>query len=211
MPRPRVSGTGRTRGSWTPRIAGIGAVVLVAVGGAIAYSVASSASASRTPTQLPTRVQSLQTVGIISQLPGPADRGAELRQLDVTLAGLQFGPLPPTSLPQGDPQWTADTIVGGTFVFIYAPSGQCLAMAGSQRRPVVALRRCDLGPEQRWQRVNAAVQSDGHEYGQFRNMRSNQCLTAGDPLPGTANRPAGLARCAPTAPPRQLLSFWWSA
>ncbi|HUZ25128.1 MAG TPA: hypothetical protein VMV07_15335 [Streptosporangiaceae bacterium] len=211
MPRPRVSSTGRTRGSWTPRLAGIGAVVLVAAGAAIAYSVASSASASRSATQLPTRVQSVQTVGIISQLPGPSGRAIELRQLDVTPADLQFGPLPPASLPQGDPQWTADTIVGGTLVFIYAPNGKCLASMGSARRPVVTLRRCDLGPEQRWQRVSAALRPDGHEYGQIRNLRNGRCLTVGDPVPGSASLPAGLARCSTAPPASQLLSFWWSA
>jgi hypothetical protein len=185
-------------------------VVLVAVGGAIAYAVASPASASRPPA-LPTRVQSLQTVGIIGQATDTARGSTALRQLNVTSAGLQFGPLPPASLPQGDPQWTADTIAGGTLVFIYAPDGRCLVMAGSQRRPVVALRRCDLGPEQRWQRVHTTVQSDGHEYGQLRNLRSGWCLTAGDAAAGTATPPALLTRCVPAAPARQLLSFWWSA
>jgi Ricin-type beta-trefoil lectin domain-like len=211
MPHPRISATGRTSGSWTPRIAGISAVVLVAVGGAIAYSVASSASASRSSTQLPGRVQSVQTVGIIGQVTDAVRGSTPLRQLNVTSAGLQFGPLPPASLPQGDPQWTADTIAGGTLVFIYAPNGRCLAMAGSQRRAVVALRRCDLGPDQRWQRVHATVQSDGHEYAQVRNLRSGWCLTAGDAAAGTANPPAFLTRCGPAAQERQLLSFWWSA
>src|SRR5450755_3556586 len=211
MAPPHVSGTGRTRGSWTPRIAGIGAVVLVAVGGAVAYSVASSASDSPSPAQLPTRVQSIQTVGIIGQVTDPARGSSPLRQLNVTSAGLQLGPLPPASLPQGDPQWTADSIVGGTFVFIYAPSGQCLAVTGPRRRPVVTLRRCDLGPDQRWQRLRTVVQPDGHEYGQLRNLRSGRCVTAGDAGAGTASPAAFLARCDSAAPPRQLLSFWWSA
>jgi hypothetical protein len=211
MPPPRVSGTGRTRGSWTPRIVGIGAVVLVAVGGAIAYAVASSASASRPSAQLPTRVQSVQTVGIIGQVTDPAGGSTPLRQLNVTAAGLQFGPLPPATLPQGDPQWTADTIAGGTFIFIYAPSGQCLAMTGPRRRPVVALRRCDLDADQRWQRLRAVVEPDGHEYGQLRNLLSGRCLTAGDAAAGTVNPAPVLTQCDPAASRRQLLSFWWAA
>jgi hypothetical protein len=184
-------------------------VVVVAVGGAIAYSVASPAHASRHPEHLPTKVQSVQTVGIIGLLPGEAADATALRQLDVTRGGLQFGPLPPASQPQGDPQWTADTIVGGTFVFIYAPSGQCLTSAGTPRRPTLALQRCDLRPRQRWQRVSgSAVQSDGHEFDQYRALGSGRCLTTGA---GASRQPAALAGCGNALLARQLFSFYWAA
>jgi Ricin-type beta-trefoil lectin domain-like len=197
----------RTRGSWTPRIIGIGAVVLVAVFGAIVYSVASPARAARHSAQLSTRVQFLQIVGLIGQV--PAGPHAVPRMLDVSAADPAFGPMPPASMPQGDPQWTADTMVGGTYVFIYAPSGRCLSVTGP--RPALTVQRCDLGAGQRWQRVNDTVQSGGHEYNQYRNLASGQCLTTGGALRGSALDAAGLAVCARRAPARQLVSFWWSA
>jgi hypothetical protein len=184
-------------------------VVAVAAGGAIAYSVASPAHASRPPGHLPTTVQSVQTVGIIGLLPGEAGAATALRELEVTPGGLQFGPMPPASLPQGDPQWTADTIAGGTFVFIYAPSGKCLTSAGSPRRPVLARQRCDLGSRQRWQRVSgSAVQSNGHEFYQYRDLGSGRCLTTGA---GAPRQSATLATCGNALLSRQLFSFYWAA
>lgn len=198
----------RTRGSWTPRIIGISAVVVVAVLAAVAYLVASPARAARHSGQLTSRVQSFQTVGLVGQV--PAGHGTAQRLLRVSAAGPAFGPMPPASLPQGDPQWTADTMVGGTYVFIYAPSGQCLAVTSGQQ-PALALQRCDLGAGQRWQRAGGGVQADGHQYAQYRNVASGQCLTTGGPLSGGARDAAGLAVCARAAPARQLVSFWWSA
>lgn len=178
--------------------------------GAIAYSVASSAEASRHPSQLSTRVQSVQTVGIIGQA-GQRLTGTEgLRQLVSSATGLQFGPMPPASLVQGDPQWSADTMAGGTFVFIYAPDGQCLAAATRQGHPVLALRRCNLGAGQRWQRFNSAVAADGHLYGQYRNLGTGRCLAAGA-APVAGPGPAALASCAAAPATRQLISLWWAA
>jgi Ricin-type beta-trefoil lectin domain-like len=196
----------RTRGSWTPRIIGIGAVVLVAIFGAIVYLVASPARASRHPEQLSTRVQSFQTVGLVGQI--PAGHSTALRLLGISNTSLAFGPMPPTSLPQGDPQWTADTMVGGTYVFIYAPSGKCLAATG--QGATLSLQRCDLGAGQRWQRASGGVQSGGHEYDQYRNLASGQCLATGSTRRG-GRAAAGLAVCARQVPARQLVSFWWSA
>ena len=203
MPRPRAAATRRTRGSWIPRIIGIGAVVLVAVGGAVAYLIVSPADASRHSEQLSTRVQFVQTVGIVGQAPGQVGADSALRLLTDSPGGLQFGPMPPAAMAQGDPQWTTDTMAGGTYVFIYAPSGQCLSSAGSQGRPVLALRRCDVGAEQRWQRVYGTVQADGHEYGQYRNLASGRCLATGSAPAGRPDDPAALVQCARRAPARQ--------
>jgi hypothetical protein len=209
MPRPHANGARRTRGSWTPRIIGIGAVVLVAIFGAIAYLVASPAIASRHPEHLSTRVLSVQTVGIVGQVPAGAS-GNSLRLLTITDGGIQFGPMPPAELEQGNPQWTADTMVGGTYIFIYAPSGKCLASTG-QRQPVLTLKRCDLGPQQRWQRAKHTTQSAAHEYGQYRNLGSGRCLSTGAALDDQADDSAALASCGSPAPARQLASFWWAA
>jgi hypothetical protein len=206
MPRPSSSGVRRTRGSWTPRIIGIAAVVVVAVFGAIVYVVASPARAARHNEQLTTRVQSFQTVGLVGQI--PAGKHPAQRQLGDFAEGLAFGPLPPASLPQGDPQWTADTMVGGSFVFIYAPTGQCLAATG--QGSTLVLQRCNLGAGQRWQRIGGSIQSGGHQYDQYRNLGSGQCLASGA-AEGGGRRQAGLAVCTRQASVRQLVSFWWSA
>jgi hypothetical protein len=183
-------------------------VVLVAVFGAVAYVVASPARAARHSGQLASRVHSVQTVGLVGQV--PAGHGTAQRQLRVSTAGPVFGPMPPASLAQGDPEWTADTMVGGTYVFIYAPRGQCLAMTSGQQ-PGLTLQHCDLGASQRWQRVGGGILTGGHEYNQYRNLASGQCLTTGRALSGNAQDVAGLAVCARAAATRQLVSFWWSA
>lgn len=203
MPRQLATSSGRTRGSWTPRLAGIGAAVLVASGGVVAYLITSPAHAARRIEQLPTRVSSVQTVGIVAQPHGRA------RLLRPSGSDLHWGAMPSAaSHPQGDPQWTADTMVGGTMVFIYVPSGQCLASVTRKHGPVLALRRCDLGAAQRWQKLGGA-QAGNRENGQYRNLASGRCLTAGGT--GQPGSPAVLTPCAKPAPGSQLISFWWGA
>jgi hypothetical protein len=203
-------GTGRTTGSWTPRLAGIAVAVLLAGGGTIAYLIASPRGQRHGP---PPTVESVRTVGIVARSPAGGSGTTLLRYS--AGGGLAFGPMPSLSLPQGDPQWTADTMTGGTLVFIYAPAGQCLASARRRHTVVLALRRCDLGTEQRWQRVGGSTGTDGHSYAQYRNVRSGRCLTAAAAPDDTANAAAGspalLSRCAPAPPPSQLISFWWAA
>ncbi len=203
-------GTGRTTGSWTPRLAGIAVAVLLAAGGTIAYLIASPRDHQHGP---PATVESVRTVGIVARSPFGGSATALLRYS--APGGLVFGPMPAASLPQGDPQWTADTMTGGTLVFIYAPDGQCLAAARQRHSVVLALRRCDLGTEQRWQRLGASTGTDGHSYAQYRNVRSGRCLTATarSALVArvTPDLPAVLSKCAPAPVPGQLISFWWAA
>ncbi len=203
MPLQRSSSSGRTRGSWTPRLAGIGAVVLVASGGVVAYLITSPAHAARHIEQLPTKVASVQTVGIVAQQHGRA------RLLRPAGGGLRWAALPPgDNEDQGNPQWTADTMAGGTMVFIYVPSGQCLASVRHKHGgPQVALRRCDLGAAQRWQQL-AGGQASQRPSGQYRNLASRRCLTLGGT--GQPGSPAVQAQCA-KASPGQLISFWWGA
>lgn len=203
-------GTGRTTGSWTPRLAGIAVAILLAGGGTAAYVISSSRAGQHGP---PDSVVSVRTVGIVAR--GPAGgSGTTLLRYSAD-GGLAFGAMPSASLPQGDPQWTADTMTGGTLVFIYAPDGQCLASVRHRRGVVLALRRCDLGTEQRWQRIGGSAGTDGHSYAQYRNVRSGRCLTAAaqpdDAANLSAGSPAVLSRCAPAPPPSQLISFWWAA
>jgi hypothetical protein len=106
-------------------------------------------------------------------------------------------------------------MVGGTMVFIYVPSGQCLASVPRQRGPVLALRRCDLSAAQRWQPLGGVRASQR----QYRNLASGRCLAAGGATGSTGAarpadaRPTGLTPCArtKTKPGSQLISFWWGA
>jgi hypothetical protein len=203
MPRQSMSRSGRTRGSWTPRLAGIVAAVLIACAGAVAYSIISPADASRRTNRPPTRVVSVQTVGIVTE--GTDRRGA--RMLTNSVTGLRWAPMPSASRPQGNPQWTADSMAGGTYVFIYVPTGQCLASVPRRNRAELALRHCDADGRQRWRRITGVTQPDGHLYGQFRSLGSGRCLDAAGGQPNAAV----LAPCGHPAPRQQMISFWWAA
>jgi hypothetical protein len=155
----------------------------------------------------------VQIVGLVAQVPTPGGDNSP-RMLTASSGGLQFSAMPPATLPQGNPQWTTDTMVGGTYVFIYAPTGQCLAAPGLH--PALSLRRCNLRADQRWQRVPGAVPLDGHEYSEYRNLATGSCLSAGNPTPETAGTDASvnaavLSPCDRAEPPGQLISFWWAA
>jgi len=203
MPGQVISSSGRTRGSWTPRLAGIGAALVVAAGGVAAYLVISPAHAARRTQHLPTRVASVQTVGIVAQPHGQS------RLLSRTPDGLRWTAMPSAAAhPQGNPQWTVDTMAGGTMVFIYVPSGQCLGSVTHRHHAVLALQRCNLGPAQRWTQPGGGTGSKGSAV-QYRNLASSRCLTAGGS--GNPGSPGILAPCAASAPGSQLITFWWGA
>ncbi len=194
MPRQLTTSSGRTRGSWTPRLAGIGAAVLVASGGVAAYLVASPAHAARRTDQLPTRVASVQTVGIVGPArtagPGccapraPACAGARCPQARASPRATRSGP--PTPWPAGP--WCSSTCRPGS------------AWPRCRRRhgPLLALRRCDLDAAQRWQELGG-TQASQRQSGQYRNLASRRCLMAGGTAAGRAARPCW--RRAPRAPP----------
>jgi hypothetical protein len=208
MTRPHAAAPRRTRGSWTPRIAGISAAVLVACGAAIVYAVASPAGAARHAVQLSSRVSTVQTVGLIGQDGQTVGDAAAMRMLSARAGALQFAPVPATVLPQGDPQWTVDTMADGTYIFIYAPTAGCLAATDRRGPGALALRRCDLGPEQRWRQTGASVAASGHQYAQYRNVGNGRCLATGGAAGSGPAAPALLA-CRAIAPARQLVSFFW--
>jgi hypothetical protein len=181
--------------------------VLVACGAAIVYAVASPAGTAHHAEQLSSRVSTIQTVGIISQAGQTAGDAAAMRMLSARAGALQFAPVPAAVLPQGNPQWTVDTMADGTYIFIYAPTAGCLAATGRRGPGALALRRCDLGPEQRWHQAGARVEASGHQYAQYRNVGNGRCLAAAAAGSGPA-APALLA-CQASAPARQLVSFFW--
>jgi hypothetical protein len=211
MPGQRHTARPRARGSWLPRLAGLGVIVVLAAGGVAAYVAGFHPAASKRPAPLPTRVASTLTVGLVAEaLSGGGSAG-----IDQLLSPQQrpaFSPvgISQQQLPQGQPEWIADVMTDGGYIFIYLPTSQCLASAGPRARPRLSAERCDLSRAQRWRRLGAGVLVDGHDFYQFADMSSGKCITQGS---GSAAQslPAGLTACDPARPASQLLAFWWSA
>lgn len=174
--------------------------MLLAGGGATAYVLSSRPAGPAGAQRLPSRVASVQTIGLAAQPPAGADGGTLLQLVDGP-AGLEFSPVPSAAQAAGNPVWTADLMVGGSYVFIYVPDGQCLAAADGRPAAALSLQHCDLGADQRWHELAATVKAGGRVAGQFRNVGSGQCVSA-------ASGTAGLARCDPAQPWEQLLAFW---
>ena len=198
----------RSRGSWTPRIIGIAVVLAAAAVAASVVLLSPAARPARPPRPLPGRVQSVQTAGLVSGGPPAAGKVPAAQQLLASSSGLAFSPVPAAELAAGNPQWTGNLMAGGTWIFIYARNGRCLASAGTRRAPSLALRRCDLGASQRWRAIGGE-QVAGYVYYQFASLASGRCITVGPD--DTAGRAAGLAACARGRPWTQLLALWWTS
>jgi hypothetical protein len=209
MPGQRRSAGKRASGSWLPRLTGLVAGILVAAAAVTAYVVAFHPAAPRRTPPLPTRVVSYQTVGLVTAATQPGATSSQLLQLRVEDGGLDFSPVAQAQQTEGSPQWTADLMGGSTYIFIYLPTGQCLSAIGSASQPKPALRHCNLGGAQRWQRRRAAVMTDGHAFYQYSDLGDRDCLTRAREFPGPTFA-ASLTACAARQPAEQLLAFWWS-
>jgi hypothetical protein len=211
----RSAGARRARGSRAARIAGIGVVLLLAATGIIASLVASHPHVTPRGTALPAgraappaRVASVQEVGLVS--PGPAAAaggaaGAAAAPAETLLksgSGLAFA-----LVEQPTPEWTADQMVGGTYIFIYISDGMCLSSAGRgvTGHGAAVLQRCNLGYAQRWRRQEA----DARGYWQLRNAGDGRCLTLADAVPaaGPGRFRAELAPCGGQQDWRQRVTF----
>jgi hypothetical protein len=207
MPGQRRTLGPRTRGSWLPVLAGLGAIVVLAGIGTFIYVAGFHSGGSRAASGLPNRVATFQTVGLLAEQPN--DSGS-IVQLLGSQHGTTFSPVGLAEQQAGNPEWTADLMVGGTYIFIYLPSSQCLASAGSGAHQVLALQHCDLGGQQRWRRLGNGVVAGGHQFYEFANYASGKCISqvaavAGSPETG------GLAGCNPSQPASELLAFWWTS
>jgi hypothetical protein len=209
MPGQRHSAGTRSRGSWLAWLTGISVVVLLAAGGA-AYLVKVQSAAAPRPPSLPTRVLSFQTVGLITQRAQQAASAAQLLQLLGLQGTVQFSPVGQAQEQAGSPQWTADLMAGNSYIFIFLPTGNCLAATGPASQPKLALRHCDLTAAQRWRRARAAVVSQGHDFYQYANLGDRACLTQTGVQSGQVYG-ATLEACSPSAPADQLIAFWWSS
>jgi hypothetical protein len=187
----------------------MGLVVVLAAGGVIGY-LAAARPASHRPRSLPTQLLGQQTVGLVAAGP-PGSGAAGPQSLLASPAGLGFSPVPRSRLVTGLPQWTASQMAGATYIFIYAPSGQCLTAAARSR---LTLAPCNQGADrQRWRPVPGTVTAAGHVYRQFASLSSGRCISVGAPRPaaGPGEHAAALAGCARHGSWSQLISFWWGA
>ncbi len=189
---------------------GLGAIVVLAGAGTAAYLVAFHPAKPVHPVSLPEKVLGVQTVGLIGEVP-PSTSASGMVQLLSPQVSPTFSPVPQSEAVNGTPEWTADQMAGGTYIFIYLPTGQCLASRGPADHPSLALQHCDVNsPDQRWQRLGSAVLTSGHDFYEFENSGSSKCISQIAATVSPAGG-AGLAPCSPAKPVSELLAFWWSA
>jgi hypothetical protein len=210
MPGQRRSAGPRARDSWVPRFAGLGVVIVVAAAAVTGYLLAFHPGSKPHAAALPTKVVSFQTVGLITQAAQPGAAPGQLLQLLAAGSAARFTVLSQTEAQQGSPQWTADQMAGGSYIFIYLKTGQCLAVAGPASQPRVVLQRCDLRAQQRWRRATAASMTQGHDFYEYANLGDGRCLTQAGLQPGQAYG-AALAACGASGAASQLVAFWWSS
>jgi len=219
MPGRRGARPYRTKGSWVPRLAGVGAVTVLALAGLVIYLATTHHQHQATQKRhavLSSRVLKVQYVGIVAF--GPADDGDAFvgRAEDHPLmllpqAGrVRFVAIPasalaaPTSGGAGVPTWTDNQMADGSDIFIYTATDQCLSAGLGPAS--VGLSRCDLSLAQRWRPVAAAV-ALGQSVANYANAKTGLCLTAPRQKPG----PARLAKCGRARQKTQEIAFWWTA
>jgi len=214
----------RAKGSWVPRLAGLGVVAVLTAGGLGIYLGTQHPAAPQSPpaarhhhAALSSKVVKAQTVGIIDF--GPDDDGDPFihdpddhpLMLQPTGSGIRWVVITAAELSSGTPQWTANQMADGSEIFIYTPDGRCLS-GGRGARPL-ALRRCNLGIAQRWRPVHATTVL-GQPIAAYANGQTGDCLTA-PPAPAKDASPADpgpatLTACGPARDKSQEIAFWWS-
>jgi hypothetical protein len=207
MPGQRRTVGGRARGSWLARLAGIGVIVVVAAGGVTAYLVTMHPLGAGSKA-LPSRVVSYETVGLLAQDAQPHSSAQLMELLDMH-GEVRFSPVSQVEQQSGSGQWTADLMVGGSYIFIFVGSDDCLGATGSAGHPKLVLQHCNLQANQRWRRVGSGTIAQAHSFYRYANMADGACISEGGELPGRIPS-ASLATCA-TSATGQLLAFWWSA
>lgn len=215
MPGPYATPPHRTKGSWTPRLAGVGVIVVLA-GGVLAVYLGMAHRQSPTApahprSPLAAKVASVQTVGLVD-FGGYDDGDAWQNDADdhpmmllENGGSVNFVRIPPPQIASGTPEWTEDQLTQGGDIFIYVPTGQCLTAADGGQ---LSLTRCDLAADQRWRELNSAVILT-EPIAQYASVSTGRCLTA-PRNPG----PASLTVCASPHNKRfktQEIALWWSA
>jgi hypothetical protein len=203
MPGQRHTARPRTEGSWQPRLAGLAAIVIVALAGTVAYLLAFHPGTNRQAGPPPSRVASTQTVGLLAQ--AKAGQDSSMIQLLSTRSKPGFVPVDLAQQQAGQAEWIADAMTDGSYIFIYLPTSECLGSTGAQ----LTVQHCNLSSRQRWRRLGKGVAEDGHDFYQFANVADGKCLARAGSS-GGGNYAAGLAPCG-AQPASQLLAFWWAA
>jgi len=205
MPGQRQITRPRTRGSLGPTLAGLAVIVIVALAGTVAYLLAFHPGTSSSPSPLPSRAVSTQTVGLLAQAgPQPSQNGSMIQLLGSSRQA-SFEPVDLAQQQDGQPEWIADMMTSDSYIFIYLPTSECLASAGAQ----LTVQRCNLDSRQRWRRLGNGVSEAGHDFYQYANLGNGKCISRAA-ASGSGNYAAVLAACG-SDPASQLLAFWWSA
>ena len=191
-------------------LAGIGAIVLVAGAGAAIYVLKFHPASASHPPPLPSRVTSFATVGLVAEAVQQGSLPGGLLQLLNPQGTPAFVQVSPAQQVSGQPQWTADLMADGRYIFIYVPTGQCLTSAGLDSRPLLMVRHCDLSLRQRWRRLGGPVLKGGHAFYEFASAANGKCIAQVSASPSQPGG-VGLAPCDPSRPASQLLAFWWTA
>jgi hypothetical protein len=205
MPGQRTAVGRRARGSRLSRLTGISVILVLAVGGVIAYLVTFHPVGGHSAPPLSTKVVSNQTIGLVAQDSQPGS--SQLLQLRVPGGQLRFSLVTQAEQQAGSGQWTADQMGDNTYIFIFVPAGTCLTAASPAR---LALRHCDLQPNQRWRRTGPAALADNHDFHQYANLSARSCLTVAGQQPGPVWG-ASLSACSPVASTSQLLAFYFAS
>lgn len=189
-----------------PRLAGMGVILVVAVGGLVVYLVSTQQDEPVSHRQhhardghgLSSKVRKVQSVGIIDV--GPVSHPLKLL---ATARGVSWVAIARSEIRAGVPVWTENEMADGTDVFIYTATGQCLSAGSDPAR--VRLAHCDLTLDQRWRPVDSGM-VNGQRFAEYANVKTGGCLTA----PGEPGL-AMLAGCGKPQLPTQEITFWWNA
>ena len=151
----------------------------------------------------------VQTIGVINF--GPDDNGdpgngnssGHPLMLLPQEHEIDFVSIPRAELVSGQAVWTANQMSDDSEIFIYVPSGKCLA--GTPAGHLI-LMHCDLADNQRWRPVNPQV-VQGQAIAQYKNAKTGECLTSPEAHTGLAFT----ISCGPPRTKTQEIAFWWSA
>lgn len=190
---------------------------MVLAGGVLAIYLATARQQSAAPAPKPShqhgqplKVVKVQTIGVIDF--GPADNGdpgpgqVSGHALMLLPRGheIDFVPIPKAVLVTGQAVWTANQMSDNSEIFIYVPTGRCLAGTPAGH---LALTPCKLEGNQRWRPVNSRV-VQGQAIAQYKNVETGECLAA---PPGSNPGLAFTTSCGTSGTKTQEIAFWWSA
>jgi hypothetical protein len=209
MPGQRSAKGSRARGSRLSRLTGIAVIVVLAGGATVGYLLTFHPKHDHPTAPLPTKVVSVQTVGLVAQDAEPGS-SAHLLQLTGPAVAPQFSPVPAAQQQSGTGQWTANLMAGNTYIFIFVPTGSCLTAVGPPGDAAVTLRHCNLQASQRWRRTGSAVVSQAHDFYQYASVGSRGCLTEAARQPGPLWN-ASMSACSSPSAMNQLIAFWWAS